>query len=229
MSDDFRSLAASSESPSRPSSSSAGWALGLAVLGCCFIGNIISTKIALDVLADDRRSRRADRTPVSLSVAALAINAVVAGSLVVAGYVYLGLGLLSVESGQVARPLENANPAAVVSYDVLTTSTCVVFGDETGRDRIVPCASEHDAEVYAQVPLPAGPYPGAAEVERVAERCEGRLFRDYIGIDRARSALETSSYYPDALTWAEPNRYVACIAGDPTGEPLTGSLRDSRR
>ncbi|WP_418059215.1 septum formation family protein [Pimelobacter simplex] len=229
MSDDFRDLAAGSDSPSRPGTSAAGWALGLSLVSCCYLGNLYSTKIALDILADDRRSRRPDRTPVSLAVAALAINAVAAGSLVLLGYVYLGLGLGSLEDGRVARPLENANPAAVVSYDVLTASTCVVLGDETSRDRVVPCGSAHDAEVYAQVPLPAGAYPGDAAVERVAQRCEGRLFRDYVGVDRARSALTTFSYYPDAITWAEPNRYVACIAGDPAGEPLTGSLRDSRR
>lgn len=228
MSDDFRQLAAAADSSSRPSASTAGWALGLAVVGCCFIGNLISTKLALDVLADDRRSRRPDRTSVSLSVAALAVNAVVAGSLVVAAYVSFGLGLWSLESGRVARPVENASTAAVVRLDVLTPSTCVVLGDATGRDRVVPCASEHDAEVYARLPLAAGPYPGDDAVARTARRCEGRPFRAYVGIARDRSELETFAYYPDADTWTDANRYVACAAGSSAG-PVTGSVRDSRR
>lgn len=226
MSEDFRDLASHG---ARPSASSAGWALGLAVLSCCYVGNLISTVIALDILIHDRRRRRPDRTAVSLAIAALAVNTFAAGSLVVAGFAYFGLGLFSLEDGRVARPVENASTSAVLTLDVLTASTCVAFGDEISSDRVVPCTGAHDAEVYARLPLPAGAYPGDAEVERIAQRCEGRPFRAYVGIERARSELDTFSYYPDATTWTDANRYVVCAASAPSDEPLTETLRDSRR
>lgn len=91
----------------------------------------------------------------------------------------------------------------------------------------VPCAREHDGEVFAAFDLPGGAYPGEAEITRVAdERCYA--LQDSYAMDRWALPTDVDVYYltPTAQSWRGGDREVTCLFGN-TDErgTLTGSLR----
>ncbi|MFE0821732.1 DUF4190 domain-containing protein [Streptomyces sp. NPDC058847] len=91
----------------------------------------------------------------------------------------------------------------------------------------VPCAREHDGEVFAVFDLPGGAYPGDAEITRVAdERCYA--LQDSYAMDRWALSADVDVYYltPTAQSWRGGDREVTCLFGN-TDErsTLTGSLR----
>ncbi|MFC8872296.1 DUF4190 domain-containing protein [Streptomyces sp. NPDC057148] len=92
----------------------------------------------------------------------------------------------------------------------------------------VPCAREHDGEVFAAFDLPGGAYPGEAEITRVAdERCYA--LQDSYAMDRWALPADVDVYYltPTARSWRGGDREVTCLFGN-TDErgTLTGSLRN---
>ena len=211
--------------------SNGAWALGLSIVGCCFIGNIISVMIALDVLRDDRRARHQDRSAVGLSLAALAVNALTVGGIAVVlyGMVFLGLNDDSYEDARVALPAANADPSVVQDRHLLTVGDCLALpglrGEHDRPDRRVPCNADHDGEVSFRFVLPEGVYPGEETVsERASARCGGRAFTDYYGAARAGSGLDAVFYYPRQASWEAGDREVVCAIFDPEG-PRIGSTR----
>ena len=91
----------------------------------------------------------------------------------------------------------------------------------------VACDAPHDAEVLAVQTLPAGPWPGQAELDNGVEvRCAGEL-RSYVGIEPVDSELSVTWFAPTQDGWAGGDRSLTCVAI--SDEPLTGSARGSRR
>ncbi|MFG2604425.1 DUF4190 domain-containing protein [Streptomyces sp. NPDC048514] len=92
----------------------------------------------------------------------------------------------------------------------------------------VPCAGEHDGEVFASFELTGGRYPGEGTVTRVAdERCRG--LRDGYAMDAWAVPADVDVYYltPTAHSWAAGDHEVTCVFGSTTeGGDLTGSLRN---
>ncbi|WP_306214126.1 DUF4190 domain-containing protein [Actinoplanes sp. RD1] len=86
----------------------------------------------------------------------------------------------------------------------------------------VACSLPHEGEVFATYTLPAGAFPGDAEVEDLAfEGCDSR-YSAYTSEDDP--AIEIYYLHPLRDTWSS-DRGVTCIAVDTSG-PRTGSLRD---
>jgi Septum formation len=73
------------------------------------------------------------------------------------------------------------------------------------------CAMAHDAEVYAQVSLPEGAWPGDDAIGTASDEVCRSEFEAYVGT---------------AYGWAAGDRDVLCLVFDPEG-PLTGSVRGS--
>ncbi|MFE4670106.1 DUF4190 domain-containing protein [Streptomyces sp. NPDC056716] len=91
----------------------------------------------------------------------------------------------------------------------------------------VPCAAEHEAEVFATVTLPDGAFPGDTRIAELAdERCYA-LEGDY-AMDTWALPEHVDLYYlvPISSSWALGDREITCFFGHvETGGTLTGSLR----
>ncbi|MFE7760338.1 DUF4190 domain-containing protein [Streptomyces sp. NPDC057438] len=92
---------------------------------------------------------------------------------------------------------------------------------------IVPCAGEHDAEVFAGFSMSDGPYPGDGAVTEAADdRCYARS-ESYV-MDPWALPADVDVYYftPTRQSWRYGDREITCMFGntDPEGS-LTGSLR----
>jgi hypothetical protein len=92
----------------------------------------------------------------------------------------------------------------------------------------VDCKQPHQSEVFAEVVLEDGDYPGVDSIviEAVA-RCEAE-FAEFVGIDFRSSGLSYHYYYPTQRTWADGDRSVFCVVFDP-GVDSVGSLAGSAR
>ncbi|WP_371669334.1 DUF4190 domain-containing protein [Streptomyces sp. NBC_00289] len=92
----------------------------------------------------------------------------------------------------------------------------------------VPCADEHDAEVFAVVTLPGGSYPGDDELTDTAEDKCYALQAGY-AMDAWAVPDDVDVYYllPSRQSWRFGDREITCVFGN-TDEnaTLTGSLRN---
>lgn len=91
----------------------------------------------------------------------------------------------------------------------------------------VPCAREHDGEVFAVVSVPDGSYPGDDTLTDTAdERCYG--LRDGYVMDRWALPATVDVYYlvPSRESWDFGDREITCVLGNQDAQAtLTGSLR----
>jgi len=90
----------------------------------------------------------------------------------------------------------------------------------------VPCADPHASEVYAAFMLPAGDYPGDAQVDAMAdEGCYDRV-GNAIDLSLGLDDYGLSSITPRAEGWNEiDDREVLCLVGRIDGGSSTGSVR----
>ncbi|MFE9876255.1 DUF4190 domain-containing protein [Streptomyces sp. NPDC005784] len=91
----------------------------------------------------------------------------------------------------------------------------------------VPCAGEHDAEVFADFEMGDGGYPGDKKVADAADqRCY--LLRNTYAMDSwaVPDNVDVYSFTPTSQSWRRGDRDVSCLFGN-TDEKggLTGSLR----
>lgn len=90
----------------------------------------------------------------------------------------------------------------------------------------VPCATAHDAQVYAEFTVPGdGSFPGipameSAAVDGCASRWEAKL-----GVYDKAKGLDFTFFTPTKSSWeaAEADRKVTCFVVAVDGSPLTGS------
>ncbi|MFF9484387.1 DUF4190 domain-containing protein [Streptomyces sp. NPDC014676] len=91
----------------------------------------------------------------------------------------------------------------------------------------VPCAREHDGEVFAVVRLPGDRYPGDDSLTGTAgERCHD--LRDAYVMDGWALPATVGVYYlvPSRESWRFGDREITCVFGDQDPrKTLTGSLR----
>ncbi|MFI5818183.1 DUF4190 domain-containing protein [Streptomyces rishiriensis] len=91
----------------------------------------------------------------------------------------------------------------------------------------VACSGEHDAEVFATVPLPGSSFPGDDRVTQLADDKCFRL-RDSYAMDPWALTDKVDVYYltPTSESWNLGDREITCVFGpvDDKGT-LTGSLR----
>lgn len=117
------------------------------------------------------------------------------------------------------RLLNQINPLrslGLVSIHGLRSGDCLADFDPAGtRFRLVDCFNAHEAEVFAAVELPAGPFPGAAVIDPLADdRCFGNGFISFVGLSYPESEVEALKSVPNEATWALGHRVIACIATD---------------
>ncbi|GCB46206.1 DUF4190 domain-containing protein [Streptomyces sp. NL15-2K] len=93
----------------------------------------------------------------------------------------------------------------------------------------VPCAGEHDGEVFAVVRLPGGVFPGDGEVTRIAQDKCYELRTSY-AMDAWAVPEHVDVYYivPSADSWRTGDREITCVYGntDANAGLSGGSLRN---
>jgi hypothetical protein len=88
---------------------------------------------------------------------------------------------------------------------------------------VLPCATPHEAEVFATFTLPASAWPGTAALRQEASSgCASRL-TGYINPQLAIS-LAQSYVFPNKVAWTAGTRTVICEVRAASGQ-LTGSVR----
>lgn len=115
---------------------------------------------------------------------------------------------------------------ALAKGDCFDTPTGDLEGDAYDVDE-VPCAGEHDAEVFAVVTLPGGAFPGDGEIERTADdKCYA--LQDGYAMDTWAVPDDVDVYYlvPSRQSWRVGDREITCMFGSTADDVrLTGSLR----
>jgi hypothetical protein len=101
--------------------------------------------------------------------------------------------------------------------------------DVIGTVIIRPCGRPHAYEMFHIVSLPAGQYPGPDTIEVSARALCGPVFERYVGTAWEDSDLDYSWIYPSAKAWIADDRTIQCFVQDTIGNPLTASVKDSKR
>jgi hypothetical protein len=71
-------------------------------------------------------------------------------------------------------------------------------------------------------------YPGVDDlVEAGQTKCQA-VFADFVGIDFRSSTLDFHFYYPTPSSWAQGDRSIFCLVGDP-GLTVVGTLQGAKR
>lgn len=103
----------------------------------------------------------------------------------------------------------------------------VSFGFITD-DNLVDCDLPHTYEVFGDVTLPDGAFPGEDQIDTTAQQSCDAAFTSYVGTPYDQSTLDYSYVGPSTDTWAAGDRQIACLLTDPAGQ-TTGSLAGSAR
>lgn len=94
---------------------------------------------------------------------------------------------------------------------------------------ILPCAEEHEYEMFFVGGLPAGPFPSEDEINAYAdENCIG-AFEEYVGTRYEDSELEIFLLAPSEAAWNTGDQSIQCAIHHPAIQRLTGSQFGSRR
>jgi hypothetical protein len=128
--------------------------------------------------------------------------------------------------GGLLDPSEDV-PAEVLSLQIGQCLDDVSTGIITS-DNIVDCDVAHTYEVFGEVIVPDGSFPGDDQMEATAQRSCDEAFASFVGVSYDDSTLEYTYVAPTSDTWEVGDRQIACLITDPAGE-TTGSLENSGR
>lgn len=91
---------------------------------------------------------------------------------------------------------------------------------------IVPCADEHDSEVYAEKKLTQEEFDDLDTV--AAEYCYDE-FALFVGVTYEESVYDFSYFFPTDQSWLTGDDVLQCVIVTPEGEPATGTLEGAAR
>ena len=213
-----------------PSKATAGWALGLAIVPCCFgVGSLVAIALAITVLVRSRDGADHGR--------AMAIAALVIAPLWIIGSVATGVvtGFLDGQEDADRDDHGRIVTSQQMSLLKVRTGDCFNSPDLAGGEgalqvEAVPCSRPHQFETYYDFEVPdPGSFPGEDELSgQTAQRCL-QEFRPFVGVAYRRSRLESYNLYPTAASWRlYDDRSAQCVLQDPAGA-MSGSARGSRR
>lgn len=98
----------------------------------------------------------------------------------------------------------------------------------------IPCAKEHLREAYAVTAYKAAAgssdaYPGADALSTYSKGVCAQQYKPYVGVDYLDSGLFFTYLFPSARSWEQDHdRAIVCFVTS-SGEPLTGSVKNSKR
>lgn len=202
------------------------WALVLALLPLCLTW-IAAAVLAIMVLAGPRDGLKRGR---GMAWSALVVVVLwVMGSIVAAVVIIASIPADRDDDGTITSGGE-------VFAEDLRVGDCIdedfdeLFGE---TDDLVltltvrPCDESHTGEVYHEVELDPGSFPGDSSVMDSAEdACFGQ-FEAWVGQSYDLSELDYTYFYPTEETWATDDRLISCIVVSP--DEVTGTLEGSGR
>lgn len=129
--------------------------------------------------------------------------------------------------------VDDSAASASVSVLELEVGTCLNDVDQPLAQDLteipsVSCTEPHQSEVFAEVVLEGGDFPGVDEVASVATTECMAEFGRFVGLDFSASQLNYHYYYPTASSWALGDRSIYCVVFDP-GQETVGSLQGVAR
>jgi hypothetical protein len=196
------------------------WSLVMSVLPVPVLWPV-SIGLGIAVLVRSRNGRDRGKTLVVVGFSAIA-GWLFLFAVIIAGAVTLEM--------QLSEPERNSQgeTEGEVWIDRVRVGDCTADdlpGGEIDLVDLVPCDGPHRLEAYAVFDLPAGPFPGQKDVDRLSEGgCTSR-FEDFVGIPWDDSEHDFQFVTPIKEIW-EDDRAVICFA-DPGGT-IRGTLKNVR-
>jgi hypothetical protein len=95
--------------------------------------------------------------------------------------------------------------------------------------KAVPCAQEHEYEMFHIGSMPSGSYPSDTAFSSFVEDECLPAFETYVGLVYENSVLEVSFVTPTTDSWNDGDRAVQCVVYHPRIHRLTGSQKGSAR
>lgn len=122
------------------------------------------------------------------------------------------------EAGQVT------SPTRVDTYSV-RVGDCLgkVETDATSQLELIPCASEHYWQAFAEQDLTGADHPGNSALSDQARKVCEAAFANLPGLDSESSGKELRFLAPTRSSWKQGDRRVTCLTGRSNGG-LTGSI-----
>ena len=200
----------------------------VALVLCCFIffplAPIVGIGLALAVLI---RSRRGRNHGIKKAIAGIAIGT--SGLALIAGLVF---GAWWFTSG---ANIERDSIGTVTSKGTgwlmdLQVGDCYNVPGPGGVKSaigivdVVPCAQEHQWEIYQRAPIPGTNWPGYSEVDDRAYAACRAAFKRVMANNDSSLSLSTYSFAPTKQDWIVGDHYATCASGNVV--PTTGSISD---
>lgn len=192
------------------------------------IGGIIAGVVGL---AQVKRTGEKGR---GLAIAGIVVGSVMTVLGTIAVIAFVTFVVIAGAAGDAAAPGDGGftDPSEDVPADVLSLSIGQCLDDvSTGiitSDNIVACDVPHTYEVFGEVAVPDGSFPGDGEIDSTAQQSCDEAFVSFVGVSYDESTLEYTYVAPTSDTWELGDRQIACLITDPAGE-TTGSLATSAR
>jgi hypothetical protein len=193
-----------------------GWEIALVILPVgvlVFLGGILGAVLGAIAAEINRRLARSEMRAPSRAGAMVGVG-LVSAALYLAGSVAIAVVLLGqthYEAGSCLTDIRDRGGYSVADA------------------RTVDCALPHDGEVVANIEAPDGDYPGEDGLLLFGSfNCRGP-FEDYVGRSYDDSRLDMVVFWPSHVMWLTGDHAVDCIAVDPEGDALLGSVRGSAR
>lgn len=152
--------------------------------------------------------------------------------------VWLTIGLLAMSSCSLIPAKEAPRDVAgKISDEVNADAFSIRLGDclndpgegELDRVPVVPCEKPHSLEVFHEFTIDLEKFPDTVEaMDELAETSCINAFSSFVGVAYDDSELDFTVMQPTNESWADGDRIVQCLIGDPSGAMTTGSLKGSK-
>ncbi|HEY9307411.1 MAG TPA: septum formation family protein [Microbacterium sp.] len=168
------------------------------------------------------------RARISLAAVVVAAAVSLSGCSIIDQFLPSSQPVRDAETGEVTEQVDNADVFAIRVGDCLNTADMDTT-EEVSDVPVVPCDEPHDDEVFYSYSLADGEYPGEDAIIADADTTCIAEFGTFIGLAYESSTLDYWPMYPTTGSWESGDREVLCIAWDPSGAKLTGTLAGAAR
>ncbi|MFL4476556.1 septum formation family protein [Paeniglutamicibacter sp. MACA_103] len=150
---------------------------------------------------------------------------------------WLIIGFLALSSCSLIPAKEAPrDEAGTISKEVSADAFSIRLGDclndpgegELDRVPVVPCEKPHSLEVFHEFTIDLEKFPDTVEaMDELTETSCMNAFSTFVGVAYDDSELDFTVMQPTKESWADGDKIVQCLIGDPSGATTTGSLKGS--
>jgi hypothetical protein len=206
--------------PPRPVSTTAGRAVGITGIPVgVFLGPL---GVVLGIIS--YLQARRGNGPTGYGIAAMIVGALSTLALTLFILAATAAALSTVAPDQ--RP-EGAGSGSQVPIGSMGVGECALEADAAQPVvTLIDCAEWHQAEVYAEVDLGDGPYPGDDGVVDMSETLCLDAANALIPPSADVSDIAVSVVVPDEAAWNQGVTFARCVALDVSGRNMAGSITE---